>query len=502
MIVNADRQGLARSGLISLVGSAFAAGMAFVLTALVGRGLGADGTGLFFQAVGLFTIAAQVLRLGANTGLIRSLAAQGARGDRGQVGKTLAVAVVPVVVVSTLVSALVSANAYELAQWLAAPEAERDLAILLERLAPFVVVAAVLGVLLSGIRMLRGVAAFTVIQNILLPIARVGLVAAAVSAGLGAISATMAWAASLPLWLALSAALLVRPIMRDIRDAVSHVTESITIRQFWAFSAFRGVGAILEIVLEWVDVLIVAALRSPAEAGLYAVATRAVRAGQVVDRSMRVAVSPRISALLAAGEAGAARALHTTVARAMVLATWPYYVTLAFFGPAILQVFGSEFVEGSIVLTVLAGSVMIAAAAGMLQSILLMGGRSNWQVLNKSLAVALSVVLNLTLVPRFGILGAAITWAVVVLVDTSVAAWQVHYRLGVLLEPRALLGPAALTLSVFGGVAIVARHFLGASVTSLVVYAGISGSIYAWLCWSQRDRLGIGPLWDALLKRQ
>ena len=45
MIGTADRGGLARSGAISLAGSAFAATAALALTLLIGNGLGASGTG-------------------------------------------------------------------------------------------------------------------------------------------------------------------------------------------------------------------------------------------------------------------------------------------------------------------------------------------------------------------------------------------------------------------------------------------------------------------------
>ena len=69
-------EGLAKSGLISLFGSAFAALAALLLTAIVGNTLGADGTGLFFQAMGIFTILTQVLRLGTNSGIVRYIAEQ------------------------------------------------------------------------------------------------------------------------------------------------------------------------------------------------------------------------------------------------------------------------------------------------------------------------------------------------------------------------------------------------------------------------------------------
>ena len=163
-------------------------------------------------------------------------------------------------------------------------------------------------------------------------------------------------------------------------------------------------------------------IASPAEAGVYAVVTRTVRAGQVVDRAMRLAVSPTISRLLARGESAATRALHTSVTRAMILMSWPFYLTLAIMGPAILGLFGPGFESGAVPLVILSGAMMVASSAGMLQSIILQGGNSSWQVANKSVVLAASVSLNLLLVPVLGIIGAAMTWAFVTLLDTAIAA--------------------------------------------------------------------------------
>jgi O-antigen/teichoic acid export membrane protein len=245
-------------------------------------------------------------------------------------------------------------------------------------------------------------------------------------------------------------------------------------------------------------VLIVAAIASPAEAGIYAVVTRTVRAGQVVDRAMRLAVSPRISRHLAKGELAETRELHTTVTRAMILVSWPYYLTLAIMGPSVLLLFGAEFEDGAVPLLILSLTMLVTSSAGMLQSIILQGGRSSWQVLNKSIVLATSVALNLALVPLVGIVGAAITWAVVGLTDTGIAAWQVHRRMGVWLRPRPLLPAMVIATAVFGvGMGIV-RLTLGTSLGALVVGLAAVGLVYAGVLWLLRGRLGIVALWKEL----
>ena len=201
------------------------------------------------------------------------------------------------------------------------------------------------------------------------------------------------------------------------------------------------------------------------------------------------------------GERSQASALHRSAARALILGTWPYYLLPIPMGPAVMGVFGSGFQRGAPVLVVLSLVMMISAAAGMLQSILIQGGRPSWQMWNKALALALSVGLNIVLVPRLGIMGAALTWAVVVLVDTLIAGVQVHRSLGVRLQLGALMPAMAPPLLVFGLGGLVVRLSLGATPLGLAVLLVVGGGVYLVALWVLRDRLGIQPVWALLSRR-
>lgn len=370
-------------------------------------------------------------------------------------------------------------------------------------LAPYVLVAAVLSVLHTSARMMRGVLSFTVLQNIALPLSRLAGVAMAIAVGWQQFGVVNAWLAPLPLWVLVTLLWLARPIAADRRlRRGSPPVEEESFGQFWRFTGPRAFGAAIEYGLDWTDVLIVGALRSPAEAGVYAVATRAVMAGQLVDRAMRIAVSPAISAFLVRGENQAASLLHTKVTRAMLLCSWPFYLTLVVMGPAIMGVFGPGFRSGWVVLATLGGVMMVAVACGMLQSILLMGGHSTWQVYNKGAALALSIVCNLLLVPRLGILGAALTWAIVVLVDNGIAVWLVHFRMRVHLAPLSLMQAAVPPLLVFGAGGVVLRLVFGESPLDLVAYLVLLAAVYLPVLWWFRERLGIEMLWRALALRR
>ncbi|UYO96654.1 polysaccharide biosynthesis C-terminal domain-containing protein [Microbacterium sp. M28] len=490
-------EGLARSGVISLLGSAFAALAALLLTAIVGNALGASGTGLFFQAMGIFTILSQVLRLGTNSGVVRFISEQRAFGRAGAEWRIVLYAAAPVAVLSGIASIAVHVLADALSVWLAAPGEEPALADLLRAMAPFVAAGAVIGVLQIAARMLRGVTAFTLLQSVLLPASRLLTVLLAVSiAGVAAWGAFEAWLWPLPVWLVVTAVVIAGPFVRDFRrraESTRHTRPGF--RGFWRFNAPRSVSSGLETALEWSDVLIVAALASPSAAGVYAVITRAVRAGGVVDKAMRVAVAPTISALLARDEHGASTELHTKVVRAMILLNWPFYLLLIAMGPAVLMIFGEEFVSGWGPMIVLAAAMMFQTACGMLQSILLQGGRSTWQMYNKMLALALSIGGNLLLVPLWGVWGAAFTWLIVVVIDNLIAAFQVHRGMHVRLQPGRLLLPMIVPVVVFGGGGALVNWWAGTGLLTLLVGGFVLCAVYAVVLWLLRRPLHIEALW-------
>jgi O-antigen/teichoic acid export membrane protein len=467
---------LALGGIVSLIGSSLSALVAMLISVIVVREVGTAGGGRFFQAVAIFSIAIAVLRLGTHTGLVRSISRQRALARQGQETLTLGIAVGPVIVVSALGSVVLFLAAGPASRTLAAPGEASALEEVLRLMAPFVLVGAALGVLHYGVRVMRGPIAFTLLQDVAMPLGRLAGVLVAAWAGWDATQTIAAWLAALPLWLVVTVGCLVQPVLADLRRRRRHADDAPqSVAEFWRFSGPRGVAVGVEIALEWSDVLIVAA-------------------GRVVDQAARVAVSPTIAAMLARGDHDDLSRLHTSVTRVMILLAWPYYLTLVVMGPAVMKIFGAGFVKGAPILAVLAMAMLAVVATGMLQSIMLMGGKSSWQVWTKSFALALSLSLNLTLVPRFGAPGAAAVFAVVVIVDAAAAAWLVHRGLRVHLAPRQLVSAMALPTVVFGAGGLLLRSAFGTSLVGLLGFLGVLGAVYLVTLWLLRERLGLTEL--------
>lgn len=490
------REGLARGGIFTLLGSGFAAVAALLVTVVIGHTLGAAGTGVFFQALGIFTVLTQVLRLGTNTGIVRFISEQRAFDRIGSEWRIVCFAAIPVAALSGLASLAVWFGADALASWLSEPGDSALGADVLRSMAPFVFVGAVLGVVEISARMLRGAGTFALLQNVMLPASRLLAVSIVALAGATAYRAFEAWLIPLPVWLIVGLAVIASPLIRDFRRRSDSPTESRPrFRMFWRFNVPRAISSALEVALEWADVLIVAALAPPAVAGVYAVVTRVVKVGGIVDHAMRIAVAPTISAMLARRETHLASSLHTDVVRVLILLSWPFYVLIIAMGGSVLAIFGPEFVVGWGPMVLLALSLMFQTACGMLQSVLIQGGKSAWQMYNKAIAVGLSIVGNIMLVPVMGIWGAAVTWLVVALADNLIAAYQVHRLMGVHLKPVSLFPAMVPPVLVFGVGGALISLLAGSSLISLLVGGLILAPIYAIVLWGARRQLQIVALW-------
>src|ERR1700741_1446946 len=113
---NADISQMARGGLLNLVGAAGTGIFTFALVTVLTRGLGAASYGAFVSAMGLFTVLSNTAELGADTGLVRTIARLRALDRVRDIRKTIWAALLPPLVVSTLFAVMM---------WMWAPQLAR-----------------------------------------------------------------------------------------------------------------------------------------------------------------------------------------------------------------------------------------------------------------------------------------------------------------------------------------------------------------------------------------
>jgi O-antigen/teichoic acid export membrane protein len=244
---------------------------------------------------------------------------------------------------------------------------------------------------------------------------------------------------------------------------------------------------VFQVAVQWLDVLLVGALASTREAGIYSAASRWLIGGTFVVFAMNQAFQPQISAMLARGEGTRSRALFQSVTAWAIALVWPFYLTLAVFGPVLIRVFGRGFGEGADALLILAVGGMIGTACGPVDMVLLMGGRSPATMLSAGIGLAVNIAVNIALVPTYGFVGAAVAWSATIACVNLIGVWQVRHLIGQSGYGSIWLRAVAAAIGGAGVPLLAARLALGATPLAMVVGLAVAAGTCALILRRWRD---------------
>jgi len=472
---------VARGGLLNLVGAAVAGLGTVTLTVIIARTFSKAAAGAFFTSMSLFLIVEAVASLGAATGTVYFIARLRSLGQHQRIPEVLRTATRPVAVVSVTTAVILFLLAAPVARLLvdgqlgqagAGPAVVtgelRALAIAL----PF---AVMLDVLLGASRGYRAMGPTVLVDKIGRPVLQLAGIGVAAFAGSAALLAPL-WA--LPYVPAACVAWLwFRRIRRRAQPATvatgttststdsgppaAESADGRTPLHFWRFTGPRGLAALAQITIQRIDIVLVAILRGPAEAAVYTAATRFLVAGQFANVAIMMAAQPRFTEMFAQGDRPAANRVYQATTAWLILLTWPLYLLAVVFGPEILTVFGHSYQQGASVMVILGLTMLLQTACGQVDMVLVTAGRSSWSLANGLLAVGVNVGLDVLLIPRYGITGAAIGWSAAIAVANLMPLVQL--AMTVRLHPfgRGTYIAAVLSALSFGVLPVAARGLIG-----------------------------------------
>lgn len=499
-----DASTLARGGALNLVGMLLYGALNFALVIIVTRKLGAAGGGAFLEAVALYSILSKSALVGADVGLLRYISRLRGLHRTHEIASTFRVALIPVAVIGIAFGVAVFLAASPLSRLLSHGVGRSDLTTYLRVMAPFVPVGAVYLALESATRGFATMVPSVVIERIGRPALQPVLMLAVLAGGLGSAAIALSWIAPTVVAVVPMAAwtvVLVRRTERTGREARAEHDPRLA-REFWRFSSPRALGGIFQVTIIWLDALLIGALASTREAGVYAATTRWLIVGSFAGLAISQAVGHQFSFVLARHEHSRAKHLFAVSTGWLVLLSFPAYVTVMVFAPLLLRAFGPGFGEGVGALVILGAANLFAGACGAVDVVLQMAGKSSLSLVDNAMALAANVVLNLVLVPRYGITGAAVAWAVSLVITNAVPLVQVWRTEG--LHPFSAGWAYAIVLSVgaVGGVELGARALFGATVPSLGAALVLAGGLYGGLLLRFRNRLGLDQFATALATRR
>jgi O-antigen/teichoic acid export membrane protein len=202
-------------------------------------------------------------------------------------------------------------------------------------------------------------------------------------------------------------------------------------------AVWRGVAvplwmlAVFQLVSNRADVLVVGGFLSPDDVAVYVAASRTATLATLALAAVTVLAAPTFASLQGDGDKDDLARVAVSTTR---LAFWPtlaIVLVLVAFGDQVLALFGPEFVRGRWVLAILAIGQLFNAGVGAVGSLLNMTGHQKDSLRVFATTAGINLVLSIFLVPRLGLMGAALSTAVTTVLWNLWLHRLVYRRLGI-----------------------------------------------------------------------
>ena len=393
----------------------------YVVVLLVARWYGADGLGLYSVAIALGVLAALFGRMGVDRAILRFGAGYRSREDPGSLIGLARFASATTVVLSVGSALVLAALSEPVEQWLAIPGLSAAI-----RVAALAVPAVALGeVWRAGLRAYQDVRLVAVIEQGLIPGGTiVGMVVLGQMGGQGPLAAVLA--STLAAWLGaiIPAWALRRLLARTTADPAYHRA------QWAAYSAYLAAEGGLGFLFQWADQLILAALLTAGDVGVYAAASRVASLVALPVVAVNSILGPNLAVLDGVRDVARLREYYARYTWATAITGGALAIVVLLGAGWLMSLFGPEFAVGVTALGIMVIGQAVNSGTGSAGLLLGMTGHVRWRLGNAVIAVVMSISLNLALIPIYGITGSAIADAATLIAVNLLQVLEVRLVLG------------------------------------------------------------------------
>jgi O-antigen/teichoic acid export membrane protein len=256
------------------------------------------------------------------------------------------------------------------------------------------------------------------------------------------------------------------------------------VRGLLAFSFPFWFSDVLNTVRKNIQVMMLGSLSTITSAGIFTIVDRVNLISIITYRSVQTSIRPIIAELQSKDRWQDIEHLYQTSTRWGLLVNIPMTLIMVLFSEEILLIFGESFVEGGLALTVLALAEFVKVLTGMSGTIIDMSGLNRLKLVNSIFQVVLAVGINVYLIPRWGLMGAAAAGFISISVMNLLRMIEVFivYRIlpfnRMLIKPFAAGTAALITVLILGTLIDVERNLVTLIIGVALVIAIYSGVLY------------------------
>jgi O-antigen/teichoic acid export membrane protein len=192
------------------------------------------------------------------------------------------------------------------------------------------------------------------------------------------------------------------------------------------FSAPLTFSSLIYQVTNMSDILMLGYFALASSVGVYTVILRVVGAGSAILSSFNAIFGPIIAELCDQDKHKQLESLYKTITKWIITLSLPIYLFQIFFSNQILGLLGEEFLVGSVALIILCIGQIINAGTGSSGLMVVMSGHSVIALINNITVLILNVGLNIILIPKYGISGAALAASISMIFVNVIRVLEVY----------------------------------------------------------------------------
>lgn len=285
------------------------------------------------------------------------------------------------------------------------------------------------------------------------------------SLGMGIIGAVMGYV----LGICISAALLFYLLQKKVYPLTHALKAKIAgLRPLLMFSLPLWLSDFVLASMLWVDTLFIGYFHASKLAGIYNAATPTAQIIHIIPLALYTLFYPVICRLYAQGSS--ITDVYKSVTKWIFFITLPMLIVMTLYSSRILSLlFGAQYAEGYIAMGVVTAAYFIYSIAITSNSVLAMLKKTKLIFINKLSAFCVYLGLNLLLIPRYGIVGAALSFAATAVVENLLVESEAYYFTRI--NPFKLNYLNALVASLIAGFAAYRLNiFFGASGAYILLF--------------------------------
>lgn len=382
-------------------GTVFWAAASFFFGIYAARVLGPADFGLYSLGLAVFNVLSILSLCGLDNGLVRFIALFLGEGDKSRIKGAIQFGLGVVLSAGLAVGLFLFLSSRILSEYVFH---KPELTAVLRWLAlglPLFGGMSVFWAVLQGFQNMKYLAG---VKNVLEPSVRLIAVALLFLAGyrLEAVlwSHLLAWTVSLAaaFFLAVKLSPLLKSDIRPVMEA----------KRIFYFSLPLLLVGFLNIGISRSDRLLLGYFRGSQEVGLYSAAFQTATLLMMILQSFNTIFAPMISDLFNRHERTKLETLFKAVTKWVLTAALPLFGIFVLLPEKVLGLFGTPFTQASACLIILAAAQLINCLTGPVGYMLIMSGHPKMEFLNNLVIFLLEFGLALVLIPRHGIVGAAV----------------------------------------------------------------------------------------------